>query len=131
MNSVFLLSGKTLCVRRLKEDDLQYSYYEVMNLLSQADRTILQSRDMTYILDNEHIYFVVEDISIRMIVGVCSLVINNDISDLCKIGVIENIMLRDDYKNIGLYDIIFKKVQDYCLSVKHCLKIIVKCSSEI
>ena len=39
MNPVFVICGKTLCIRRLKQTDLQYAYYEVMSLLSEVDRT--------------------------------------------------------------------------------------------
>lgn len=43
MNPVFLIGGKMLCIRRLKQPDLQHSYYEVMSLLSEVDRTILRN----------------------------------------------------------------------------------------
>ena len=56
MNPIFLIHGKTLCIRRLKQTDLQHSYYEVMSLLTEVDRTILRTRDILDYLENEYIY---------------------------------------------------------------------------
>ena len=53
MNPVFLICGKTLCIRRLKQTDLQHAYYEVMSLLSEIDRTILRIREILDNLENE------------------------------------------------------------------------------
>ena len=131
MNPVFLICGKTLCIRRLKQTDLQHSYYEVMSLLSEVDRTILRTREILDSLENEYIYFVIEDIDIQMIVGTGTIIITNTSTQLSQIGYIENIMIRQDYQNIGLGDIIFQHLKYYCISVKHCLKLTVNCDHNI
>jgi len=77
MNPVFLLSGKTLCIRRLKQFDLQDSYYDLMSLLSASDRSILRTREIVDNLENEYIYFVVEDMNTKMIVGTGTIIIAN------------------------------------------------------
>ena len=131
MNPVFLIHGKTLCIRRLKQRDLQNSYYDIMSLLDDVDRTILRSREILDKLENEYIYFVIEDIDIQMIVGTGTIIITNTSTQLSQIGYIENIMIRQDYQNIGLGDIIFQHLKYYCISVKHCLKLTVNCYHNI
>ena len=131
MNSVFLLSGKTLCIRRLKERDLQQCYYERMSLLSDTDRSILRIRNTLDSLENEHIYFVIEDMKTQMIVGTCSIIITNVNSKIGQTGYIENIMIRKDYENIGLGDKIFQHVKYYCMNTKHCIKVITNCDHNI
>ena len=126
MNPVFLLSGKTLCIRRIKQRDLQDSYYEVMSLLDEVDRTILRTRDILDRLENEYLYFVVEDLDTHMIIGTGTVIITT-YTQLSQFACIENIMIRQDYQNIGLGDIIFQHLKYYCISVKHCLKSTVNC----
>lgn len=127
MNPVFIIHGKTLCIRRLKQTDLQDSYYDIMSLLDDVDRTILRSREILDKLENEYIYFVIEDIDIQMIVGTGTIIITNTSTQLSQFGYIENIMIRQDYQNLGLGDIIFQHLKYYCISVKHCLKLTVNC----
>ena len=115
MNPVFLICGKTLCIRRLKQTDLQHAYYEVMSLLSEIDRTILRTREILDNLENEYIYFVIEDLN----------------TQLSQVGHIENIMIRQDYHDIGLGDIIFQHLKYYCLNTKHCIKVITNCDHNI
>lgn len=134
MNPVFLLSGKTLCIRRLKQFDLQDSYYDLMSLLSASDRSILRTREIVDNLENEYIYFVVEDMNTKiedmntkMIVGTGTIIIANTSTKISQIGCIENIMTRKDYEKIGLENIIFRHLRDYCLNTKHCIKVKVNC----
>ena len=131
MNPVFLICGKTLCIRRLKQPDLQHSYYEVMSLLSEVDRTILRTRDMLDRLENEYIYFVVEDLNTHMIVGTCTIIITNNSAQLSQVGYIENIMIRQDYQDIGLGDIVLQRLRHYCVNTKHCIKVITNCDHNI
>lgn len=127
MNPVFLLSDKTLCIRRLKQFDLQDSYYDLMSLLSASDRSILRTREIVDNLENEYIYFVVEDMNTKTIVGTGTIIIANTSTKISQIGCIENIMIREDYQNIGLENIIFRHLRDYCLNTKHCIKVTVNC----
>tara|TARA_B100001057_G_C22729511_1_gene903169 strand:+ start:699 stop:1088 length:390 start_codon:yes stop_codon:yes gene_type:complete len=127
MNPVFLLSGKTVCIRRLKQFDLQDSYYDLMSLLSASDRSILRTREIVDNLENEYIYFVVEDMNTKMIVGTGTIIIANTSTKISQIGCIENIMTRKDYEKIGLENIIFRHLRDYCLNTKHCIKVKVNC----
>ena len=131
MNPVFILSGKTLCIRRLRYPDLQHSYYDVMSLLSEVDRSILRTREILDSLENDYVYFVVEDIDTKMIIGTGTIIITNTSTKLSKMGYIENIMIRKDYQNIGLGNIILQRLHHYCLDVKHCIKITVNCDSNI
>tara|TARA_B110000285_G_C14951232_1_gene526893 strand:+ start:329 stop:724 length:396 start_codon:yes stop_codon:yes gene_type:complete len=131
MNPVVLLSGKTLCIRRLKQADLQQSYYQVMSLLSSVDRTILRTRDMLDRLENEYIYFVVEDLNTQMIVGTGTIIITNTSTQISQVGYIENIMIRRDYQNIGLGDIVLQRLRHYCMTVKKCVRLTVNCDSNI
>ena len=96
MNPVFLICGKTLCIRRLKQTDLQHAYYEVMSLLSEIDRTILRTREILDNLENEYIYFVIEDLNTHMIIGTGTVIISNNSTQLSQVGHIENIMIRQD-----------------------------------
>ena len=127
MNPVFLLSGKTLCIRRLKQTDLQHSYYDVMSLLSRDDRIILRRLEVLDDLENEYIFFVVEDMNTKMIIGVGTITIINKSTNLVQVGYIENIMIREDYQNIGLGDIVLQQLENYCLESKKCIKVIVNC----
>lgn len=131
MNPVFILSGKTLCIRRLRYPDLQHSYYDVMSLLSEVDRSILRTREILDSLENDYVYFVVEDIDTKMIIGTGTIIITNTSTKLSKLGYIENIMIRKDYQNIGLGNMILQRLNSYCLDVIHCIKITVNCDSNI
>jgi len=131
MNPVFLICGKTLCIRRLKQTDLQHAYYEVMSLLSEIDRTILRIREILDNLENEYIYFVIEDLNTHMIIGTGTVIISNNSTQLSQVGHIENIMIRQDYHDIGLGDIIFQHLKYYCLNTKHCIKVITNCDHNI
>lgn len=131
MNPVFILSGKTLCIRRLRYPDLQHSYYDVMSLLSEVDRSILRTREILDSLENDYVYFVVEDINTKMIIGTGTIIITNTSTKLSKLGYIENIMIRKDYQNIGLGNMILQRLNSYCLDVRHCIKITVNCDSNI
>ena len=131
MNPVFLICGKTLCIRRLKQTDLQHAYYEVMSLLSEIDRTILRTREILDNLENEYIYFVIEDLNTHMIIGTGTVIISNNSTQLSQVGHIENIMIRQDYHDIGLGDIIFQHLKCYCLNTKHCIKVITNCDHNI
>jgi len=126
MNPIFLLTGKTLCMRRLKHTDLQYSYYEVMSLLSEVDRTILRSREIFDNLENEYIYFVVEDLHTHMIIGTGTVIITNARTKLSQIACIEHIIIHKDYQDIGLGDIVLERLKYYCLNTKHCLRLVVR-----
>ena len=131
MNPVFLICGKTLCISRLKQTDLQHAYYEVMSLLSEIDRTILRIREILDNLENEYIYFVIEDLNTHMIIGTGTVIISNNSTQLSQVGHIENIMIRQDYHDIGLGDIIFQHLKYYCLNTKHCIKVITNCDHNI
>ena len=131
MNPVFLICGKSLCIRRLKQTDLQHAYYEVMSLLSEIDRTILRIREILDNLENEYIYFVIEDLNTHMIIGTGTVIISNNSTQLSQVGHIENIMIRQDYHDIGLGDIIFQHLKYYCLNTKHCIKVITNCDHNI
>lgn len=131
MNPVFILSGKTLCIRRLRYPDLQHSYYDVMSLLSAVDRSILRTREILDSLENDYVYFVVEDMDTKMIIGTGTIIITNTSTNLSQMGYIENIMIRKDYQNIGLGNMILQRMRNYCLAVRHCIKITVNCDSNI
>tara|TARA_B110000881_G_C18532261_1_gene493765 strand:- start:675 stop:1067 length:393 start_codon:yes stop_codon:yes gene_type:complete len=130
MNSVFVLSGKTLCIRLLKQTDLHQSYYEVMSLLPEVDRTILRTREILDSLENEYIYGVVEDLNTHMIIGTGTIIITT-YTQFSKVACIENIMIRKDYQNIGLGDIILQRLKYYCLNAKRCLRLTVNCDSNM
>ena len=131
MNSIFLLAGKTLCIRRLKQSDLQHSYYEVMSLLSEVDRTILRSREVFDGLENEYIYFVVEDLNTHMIIGTGTVIITNAKTKISQLACIEHIIIRTDYQDIGLDDIVLERLKYYCLNTKHCLRLKVNCDTNM
>jgi hypothetical protein len=118
-------------MRRLKHTDLQYSYYEVMSLLSEVDRTILRSREIFDNLENEYVYFVVEDLHTHMIISTCTVIITNARTKLSQIACIEHIIIRKDYQNIGLGDIMFQRLKYYCLNTKRCLRLQINCNSEL
>ena len=129
MNPVFLLNDKTLCIRRLKEADLQHSYYDVMSLLSEIDRTMLRTTIDN--LENEYFFFVIEDINTQMLIGTGTVIITNKTNNINinQIGYIENIMIRQDYQNIGLGEIILQRLSHYCLTMKKCLNVIINCDA--
>ncbi len=131
MNPVFLIGGKTLCIRRLKQTDLQHAYYDLMSLLSEIDRTILRTREILDNLKNEYIYFVIEDLNTNMIIGTGTVIISNNSIQLSQVGHIENIMICQDYHDIGLGDIIFQHLKYYCVNTKHCIKVITNCDHNI
>ena len=78
-------------------------------------------------LENEYIFFVVEDMNTKMIIGVGTITIINKSSNLVQVGYIENIMIQRDYQNIGLGNIVLRQLENYCLEVKKCIKVIVNC----
>lgn len=127
MNSIFLIHGKPLRIRKLTQNDLRFSYYEVMNLLSEVDRNTLRSENILNSLTNDYVYFIVEDININMIVSTGTVIITNTHTQSSHTGYIENIMIHQDYQNIGLGDIIFQYLNYYCLNIKKCIRVITNC----
>lgn len=127
MNSIFLIHGKPLHIRKLTQNDLRFSYYEVMNLLSEVDRNTLRSENILNSLTNDYVYFIVEDININMIVSTGTVIITNIHTQSSHTGYIENIMIHQDYQNIGLGDIIFQYLNYYCLNIKKCIRVITNC----
>jgi hypothetical protein len=67
----------------------------------------------------------------KMIIGTGTIIITNTSTKLSKLGYIENIMIRKDYQNIGLGNMILQRLNSYCLDVRHCIKITVNCDSNI
>jgi N-acetylglutamate synthase-like GNAT family acetyltransferase len=102
-----------------------------MSLLSEVDRSILRTREILDSLENDYVYFVVEDMDTKMIIGTGTIIITNTSTKLSKLGYIENIMIRKDYQNIGLGNMILQRLNSYCLDVRHCIKITVNCDSNI
>ena len=128
MKPVFLLDDKIICIRRLKQHDLQHAYYDVMSLLSEVDRTILRTRYILDRLQNEYIYFVVKDLHTQLIIGTGTIIITNTYTQSGQVGYIENIMIHPDYQNIGLGDITFQYLKYYCLNTKQCIDVITNCN---
>ena len=120
-----------LCIRRLKETDLQHSYYAIMSKLSKEDIILinsLSSAELRVQLDNIHKIFVVEDVNSNKIIGTGTIVIQNDTgSQLCKIGNIRHITLDVPFHNIELYSTVLNHFTTYCLSQEKCAKVCVDC----
>ena len=66
-----------------------------------------------------------------MIIGTGTIIIINACTQLNQVGHIENIMIRDDYQDIGLGDIIFHHLKYYCLNTKKCIKVTTSCEYNI
>ena len=122
-----VIHGKPLRIRKLNKNDLRFAYYEVMSLLSEVDRSTLRSENILESLQNNYVYFIVEDLHINMIVGTGTLIIINTHTQSSHTGYIENIMIHQDYQNIGLGDIIFQYLNYYCLNIKKCIRVITNC----
>ena len=128
MRPVFLLDNKVLCIRKLKQSDLQYAYYNVMSLFSEVDRTILRTQEILDNLTNEYIFFVVKDLATSMIIATGTLIIPNTSTQSCQVGYIENIIIRHEYQYMGLGNIIFQYLKYYCLNTKQCIRVITNCN---
>lgn len=127
MRPIFLLDNKVLCIRKLKQSDLQYAYYNVMSLFSEVDRTILRTQEILDNLTNEYIFFVVKDLATSMIIATGTVIIPNTSTQSCQVGYIENIIIRHDYQYMGLGNIIFQYLNYYCLNTQQCIRVITNC----
>jgi len=129
MTPVFLFHKHMLWIRRLKEVDLQDSYYAIMNKLSNEDIRLihsLSSEELHSHLDNIHKIFVLEDVNSNQILGAGTIVIQNDLgSQLCKIGNIRHITLDLSFQNTELYSIVLNHFTTYCRIQEKCAKICV------
>jgi predicted GNAT family acetyltransferase len=129
MNSIFVLQGYTFCIRKLQSRDLQHSYYDVMGLLSDIDRTMLRNSEILHQLVNEYVFFVVEDVHTHVIIGTGTVIIADSTNNVSQMGYIDNIMIRQDYQNIGLGEMMLQKLRYYCLHTEKCVRLFVNCET--
>lgn len=128
MNSTFLLFGKMLYIKEMKKNDLHYYYYNIMRLLSDDDKILvhkmIHNTDSRTILDNAHIFYIVEDIDAYIVVGLGKVSIKNYSSSLCVIGNIQYLMFHTDYLSVELREKLLEYIRFDCLVKKKFVRLL-------
>jgi hypothetical protein len=125
---MFYLKGIPMLIRELNYDDLKYSYYNVMNLLSDKSIQIINTLtdvELTNKLKDDYAILVIHNLNMNSILGTCSIEIFNR-KGLCTICIIKNIIIDPYYNKNGLYDIFLKNITDYCRIEMGCIKYVLQ-----
>jgi len=125
---MFYSKGIPMLIRELREDDLKYSYYNVMKLL--PDKSIQIINTLTEVglmnkLKDDYAILVIHNLNMNSILGTCSIEIFNR-NSLCTVCIIKNIIIDPDYNKNGLYDIFLKNITDYCRIEIGCIKYVLQ-----
>ena len=123
MDSVFMVKGTMMCIRNLNDDDIKYSYYEVMNLLSNDVRMLIIKGELYGNNENNYKIHVVEDMNSHIILGTGVVYIENSNTNLSKVGDIRHIGIHNNYINTELETKLMNYLKNYCLVHENCIKI--------
>lgn len=119
-----IVNNKFLYIRQLIEDDIKYSYYNVMGILPRKTiemLTLLTTTEVEEELKNKQI-FLIEDVNSRQMIGSASVYFLNKTSTIAKIGYIDDIIIHKNYESAELREELINYLTDFCVSRDNCIK---------
>ena len=119
-----IVKNKFLYIRRLTEDDIKESYYNVMSLLPRKTiemLTMLTTAEVEEELKDKRI-FLIEDVNSKQMVGSASVSFLNSTSTIAKIGYIDDIIMHKKYESAELREELINYLTDVCVNHDNCIK---------
>jgi|TARA_B110000967_G_C18871445_1_gene555679 hypothetical protein len=123
-----IINNKFLYIRKIKDYDVKYSYYNVMSVLPREYIKILTSLTIQEIEVKlkECKIFIIEDVNSKVIVGSGILSLLNYSSIVAIVGLIEEITIKKEYESAELRNEVINHLTEYCISEEKCIKCILK-----
>src|SRR6056300_407340 len=124
----FDLSGVSFGIRRLMRSDLNDTYYSLLAQLTDMNKTCIteeKSTEFYNTLNNNHQIYVIEEVTNKRVIGTGTILIERKlIHNYGLVGHIEDIVIDDDYRQLGLGKILVEYLTDICIFNKQCYKCI-------
>ena len=126
---MIFLKGIPLYFRKLNYDDIKYSYYNLMNLLSDYNINLINTLTYDEFLNKfnyDHIVFVIINSNTNTVVASGTIEILNKKSR-CNVCIIKEIIIDNEYeKEKKLYSYFLNNLINYSVSIEKCVKYIIK-----
>ncbi len=126
---MIFLKGIPLYFRKLNYDDIKYSYYNLMNLLSDYNINLINTLTYDEFLNKfnyDHIVFVIINSNTNTVVASGTIEILNKKSR-CNVCIIKDIIIDNEYeKERQLYSYFLNNLINYSVSIEKCVKYIIK-----
>ena len=126
---MIFLKGIPLYFRKLNYDDIKYSYYNLMNLLSDYNINLINTLTYDDFLNKfnyEHIVFVIINSNTNTVVASGTIEILNKKSR-CNVCIIKDIIIDNEYeKEKQLYSYFLNNLINYSVGIEKCIKYIIK-----
>ena len=126
---MIFLKGIPLYFRELNYDDIKYSYYNLMNLLSDYNINLINTLTYDEFLNKfnyDHIVFVIINSNTNTVVASGTIEILNKKSR-CNVCIIKEIIIDNEYeKEKQLYSYFLNNLINYSVSIEKCVKYIIK-----
>ena len=123
------LKGIPLYFRKLNYDDIKYSYYNLMNLLSDYNINLINTLTYDEFLNKfnyDHIVFVIINSNTNTVVASGTIEILNKKSR-CNVCIIKEIIIDNEYeKEKQLYSYFLNNLINYSVGIEKCIKYIIK-----
>ena len=126
---MIFLKGIPLYFRKLNYDDIKYSYYNLMNLLSDYNINLINTLTYDEFLNKfnyDHIVFVIINSNTNTVVASGTIEILNKKSR-CNVCIIKEIIIDNEYeKEKQLHSYFLNNLINYSVSIEKCVKYIIK-----
>ena len=126
---MIFLKGIPLYFRKLNYDDIKYSYYNLMSLLSDYNINLINTLTYGEFLNKfnyDHIVFVIINSNTNTVVASGTIEILNKKSR-CNVCIIKEIIIDNEYeKEKKLYSYFLNNLINYSVSIEKCVKYIIK-----
>ena len=126
---MIFLKGIPLYFRELNYDDIKYSYYNLMNLLSDYNINLINTLTYDEFLNKfnyDHIVFVIINSNTNTVVASGTIEILNKKSR-CNVCIIKEIIIDNEYeKEKQLYSYFLNNLINYSVGIEKCIKYIIK-----
>jgi hypothetical protein len=126
---MLFLKGIPLYFRKLNYDDIKYSYYNLMSLLSDYNINLINTLTYDEFLNKfnyDHIVFVIINSNTNTVVASGTIEILNKKSR-CNVCIIKEIIIDNEYeKEKQLYSYFLNNLINYSVSIEKCVKYIIK-----
>lgn len=126
--STLIINDKILYIKKIKDYDIKYSYYNTMSVLPREYIRMLTTMTVQEIEVRltETMIFLIEDVNSKIIIGSGILSLLNYSSNIAKVGYIEEIIIHKEYESAELRNEIINYLTNYCMSKEKCIKCIQK-----
>lgn len=126
---MIFLKGIPLYFRKLNYDDIKYSYYNLMSLLSDYNINLINTLTYDEFLNKfnyDHIVFVIINSNTNTVVASGTIEILNK-NNMCNVCIIKEIIIDNEYeKEKQLYSYFLNNLINYSVSIEKCIKYIIK-----